>query len=234
MDKRAGNSGFSIIEVLTAMAILMIGLSAIISLQVSGIHWLAQAKHKTAATVVASEILEFLKTSPVNRDDSSLVMQLGQGYNLIDNPADQKAMLWDANVADGLNTWHRLSPMAPDGNQCFCLSTTCDQWRGSCYYLVAYGVEWGGATGSHFIQAAGGGGPYALAQWPQIIPGAYEVYIEVWVGWVEPGDHQVLGGNPTPNVRDYWVAMLPTNTFPAAFPKHKVVLKTIRRLPLPH
>ena len=239
MDRRAGNSGFSLIEVLIAIAILMIGLSAIISLQVSGIRWLAQAKHKTAATQVASQVVELLKIAPINIDSAGYpephtVMKLTNGYDVVDNLVERKAMLDDFTPADGLNTWHRLSPMDPNGNQCFCMSTNCDEWRGNCYYLVAYGVEWGGKNGSHFVQAAGGSNPNANAWYPQIIPGAFEAYIEVWVGWVEPGDHVTINGNPVPSVKDYWVAMASSfPNFPAVFPKHKVVLTTIRRLPLP-
>jgi Tfp pilus assembly protein PilV len=239
MIERKKNSGFSIIEVLTAVAVLMIGLTAIISLQVSGIHWLAAAKHKTVAVHVGEQMLELLKTAPVNRDNPSDILPVNMAfgstviYNIQvrDNPVDLKALLWDSAVADGYNTWHRLSPVTAEGTICTCTPPTCDNWRPYCFYLVAYGVEWGGVTGSHFIQATGGS-PYASAWYPEIIPGAFEMYIELWVGWVEPGDHQVLGSVQNPTVKDYFVNMNSTfPNYPAVFPKHRVVLKTIRRLP---
>jgi prepilin-type N-terminal cleavage/methylation domain-containing protein len=231
MDQRSRNSGFSIIEVMIAIAILMIGLVSIISLQVSGIHWLAQAKHKTVAVQVATEMIEFLKTVPVDRDDSSHIMVDTNSVQLRD--MDGHAILWDSVVADGYNTWHRLPPMTANGDFCMCANQTCSNWVSACSYLVAYGVEWGGSNRSPWIAQSGTGNQ--IAQFPMILPGAFEIYIEVWIGWVEAGDRERLSGTTPPSVLDYYRSMNSTfPLYPAVFPKHKVVLRTIRRLPLPH
>jgi hypothetical protein len=91
-------------------------------------------------------------------------------------------------------------------------------------------VEWGGAAGSPWIADAGGA-LYHDAWYPEIRPGANEISIEVWVGWIELDDHGPSGSGQA-TIQNYYTAMnsSPLFNFPAAFPKRKVVLRTIRRL----
>lgn len=218
------NTGFSIIEVMTALALLMIGLAGIISLQVAAIHWLGQAKHRTIATQVGAMVMENLKSSPIASAVSpSVIAKDGNSVDIVD--ADSAALLNDTTMADGIMTWHRLKPMTSSGQV-----YAANNWTGNYFYLVAYGVEWGGTNGSKFLTATGSGN--ALAKYPEIVPGPREMYIETWVGWVELGDRQTISAVPgPPNVKDYFDYINSTfsSGYPAVFPKHKVVLKTIRR-----
>lgn len=55
-----GNLGFTLIEILLAMAIFSIGILAVGSMQISGINNNASARMRTEATVLASEMVEEL------------------------------------------------------------------------------------------------------------------------------------------------------------------------------
>lgn len=230
MKHKAGKSGFSLIEVMIAVALLMIGLVGIISLQVTGIRWLGQAKHRTIAAQLASDTLEILKTVPVDRNNSATLLSTSTGIPLMD--VEGQPLLMDQTVGDGYNTWHKFFLLGPDSSPCLCIGSACASCRGSFYYLVAYGVEWGGAAGSPFIADAGGSNPNHDAWYPEIRPGANEISIEVWVGWIELDDHGPSGSSQA-TILEYYTAMnsSPLFNFPAAFPKRKVALRTIRRLP---
>lgn len=69
--KSGGNLGFSLIEVLIAMAIFAIGILAVGSMQISAINNNASARMRAEATVLASEKAEELMSLP-NYDDSLL------------------------------------------------------------------------------------------------------------------------------------------------------------------
>jgi len=230
MTGRTRNSGFSIIEVLTALAILMIGLMGIISLQVAAIHWLGQAKHRTAAMQIAVDALEMLKTSPVHvsnpmeAGDPAVILNDAKGAPLVD--VNDVALLNDKVIADGVLTWHVLAPASSSGQ----LEPT-GTWRPDFPYVVIYGVEWGGAFGSAFVSSAGATGN-AAAQWPEYLPGPLEIYIEVWAGWVELGDKPNTTAIPAPTGNAYYynLANSGIGQFPAVFPKHKVVVRAIRRM----
>jgi len=222
MRIKSDNSGFSIIEVLTALALLMIGLAGIISLQVAAIHWLGQAKHRTVATQVGAAVMEQLKVTPIASPvNPSLKAKDGNSVDIVD--ADGNALLNDVTMADGYMTWHRLKPMTASGE------VYGSNWTADHFYLVAYGVEWGSTNGSKFLTGSGSG--FAQAQFPEIVPGPREIYIEVWVGWVELGDRQTITGvTGPPNVKNYFDYINGSfPSYPAVFPKHRVVLRTIRR-----
>ena len=61
--KKRGEGGFTLIEVLIAMAILTIGLLAVATMQVSAIHGNKMGNEISRATFLAQDKLEELKTS---------------------------------------------------------------------------------------------------------------------------------------------------------------------------
>jgi type IV pilus assembly protein PilV len=64
-----GDRGFTLIEVLLAMAIFAIGILALAGLQVSYIRGNATARYSTEATVLASQAVERLKALPTTDAD---------------------------------------------------------------------------------------------------------------------------------------------------------------------
>ncbi len=219
-------SGFTLIEVMIAMAVLMIGMLALISLQMAGIRQLAQAKQRTAATQLATQTLEYLKTVPVDPNDRSRIFtDAVTGANLVD--AAGVALLDDTST-DGKLTWHLLRPYGEDGIPMAAGSN----WTSQSLYLVAYGVDWGGANGNHFVSAGGETNELLLAQYPEILPGANQIYLEVWVGWIEPGARlQTYEGAELRNALEYFNVVgdtFPNN--PAVFTRRKIALKTLRQL----
>ncbi len=222
MKKGKNKAGFTMIEVMIALAVLMIGLVGIVGVQIAGIHQLAQAKQRTAATQLSTQVMETLKNTPINATDPSVIFSDGLGVQQVD--ADGAALL-DDTAGDGKLTWHRLRPMKADG-----AILTDDNWSSEFFYMAVYGVEWGGAAGSKFLNA-GSNDPLVLAQYPDTVPGANEIYIEVWVLWVDPGmNPQTVSGVTLHSVWDYYNNI--NSSFPVApsvVPKKKLVMRTIRR-----
>ena len=66
---KTGNSGFTLIEVLFAMAIFAIGILALTSLQAVYIGGNSSARMQTEATTLAAQWLERLKILPYAHDD---------------------------------------------------------------------------------------------------------------------------------------------------------------------
>jgi type II secretion system protein I len=66
---RTGNSGFTLIEVLVALAIFAIGILALTSLQAVYIGGNSSARMQTEATTLAAQMLERLKILPFEHDD---------------------------------------------------------------------------------------------------------------------------------------------------------------------
>jgi prepilin-type N-terminal cleavage/methylation domain-containing protein len=66
---RAGNNGFTLIEVLVAIAIFAIGILALTSLQAVYIGGNSSARMQTGATTLATQWLERLKILPYAHDD---------------------------------------------------------------------------------------------------------------------------------------------------------------------
>lgn len=220
-------SGFTLIEVMIALAILLVGLVGIIGVQIAGIHQLGQAKQRTTATQLGAEILEHLKNVPVNPSDPAQKFSDVFGNELVD--ADGNALLYDEAVGDGYLTWHRLRPMRADGTQV----SDINNWTADYFYLVIYGVEWGGPTGSTKILAGGETDPLSLAQYPDTVPGPNQIYIEIWVGWVDSGQKpQVYSGTRLNQVKDYYDVIIEPGSAqaPKVNFKRKVVMKTVRRV----
>ena len=240
--------GFSLIEVLVALSILMIGLVAIVGLQVSAIHNLGVARHRSEAVQIAGEVLEYLKLVPAdfaNMNPSTLF------YDANNNPlvdADNSPLLYDAKVGDGINTWHRYGLMSPGGERI----TDTNSWNpgySRFNYIVVYAVEWGGMTGSAYVQSTAPsdwfqrpGAKYSLelatSALPEVVPGVNQVYIEVRVGWVERTEidelraQGIISGNKFAPFEIYEKVL---NNPPSSgalnfFPKHYVSVKTIRNL----
>jgi len=219
-------NGFTLIEMMIALAVLMIGLVGIIGIQVAGVHQLTKAKQRTAATQLGTQIMESLKNAPINRDDSSQIFVDSSGKSLAD--ADGAALLEDAVSGDGFLTWHRLRPMKADGT----ILPAADSWNPEYFYMAIYGVEWGGAGGSQFIDAGGTNDELVLAKYPDTVPGANEIYIEVWIFWVEPGQRVLsAGGQELKSIWDYYEKIgTGFPNAPSVVPRRRMVLKTIRRV----
>jgi len=230
MIRKDRKSGFTLIEVMVAMAVLMIGLVGIIGVQVSGIHQLALARHRTIATQLGTRTLEYLKNVPVDINNPAQIFTDYLGNPLIDNETDNKALLYDDGVGDGYLTWHRLPPMKADGT----MLPAGEAWSTEYFYLVIYGVEWGGQNGSTNRTPANNS-ELELAKYPSVLPGVNEIYIEIWVLWVQPGQNPqpgTLGSPLLKTVKDYFDDINKgfTNHSPGFAPKRKIVLKTIRRI----
>jgi len=69
----AGNRGFTIIEVLMAMAIFLIGFLAVGSMQISAVNGNKSARMRTSASVLAADIVEQLMRCPYESSSCSLI-----------------------------------------------------------------------------------------------------------------------------------------------------------------
>jgi hypothetical protein len=183
---------------------------------------------------LATQIVEYLKTVPANRVvPAQIFTDSVTGASLVD--ASGGALLDDTAMGDGLLTWHLLRPYGADGTP----MAEGSNWTSQSLYLVAYGVEWGGPTGSHFESAAGATNELLLAQYPEIIPGANQIYLEVWVGWVKPGAQfqaynaegdGLYEGTEFKNIMDFFNSVdadFPDR--PTVFTRRKIALKTLRK-----
>lgn len=64
--ERPGEAGFTLIEALTAMVILLFGIAAVANLMVIAGSSNTAANHGTAATTIATQQMELLKAAPFN------------------------------------------------------------------------------------------------------------------------------------------------------------------------
>lgn len=64
MRARRGQRGFTLIEILIALAITVLGLSAVAGMFVANAQGTAYARHATEATVLAEDQLEHMLTTP--------------------------------------------------------------------------------------------------------------------------------------------------------------------------
>ena len=62
---RRGEGGFSLIEVMIALLILLIGVAGVLTLQTTAMRATSVSRHATEASVVAEDKLEDLRTEPV-------------------------------------------------------------------------------------------------------------------------------------------------------------------------
>lgn len=66
--RRRPPAGFTMIEVMVAMAIFAVGILAVFSMQIRAINQNAAARMQTEATCLAAQHLELLKTVPFDHD----------------------------------------------------------------------------------------------------------------------------------------------------------------------
>ena len=63
--RRGQQGGFTVIEVLIALLVLLIGMAGMLSLQLTAMKATGFSRHATEATVLAEDRLEYLRTAPV-------------------------------------------------------------------------------------------------------------------------------------------------------------------------
>jgi prepilin-type N-terminal cleavage/methylation domain-containing protein len=105
-DKENNNQGFSLIEVLIAMAIFSIGIMAIAVLQISGINSNSSARKITDVTYYAENQMETLMSLPWN--DANLTDTMGIPY--------QQQILDDNGVNTGYTMTWNVTDTDLDGN----------------------------------------------------------------------------------------------------------------------
>jgi len=240
--------GFSLIEVLIALSILMVGLIAIVGLQVAAIHYVGVARHRSEAIQIASQVMEYLKIVPADRVNMnpSTVFTDSEGNRFVD--IDDSPLLYDGVVADGRVTWHRFGLMSSTGE----IKRDLNQWNvgdSKFSYMVVYAVEWGGNNGSIFLPANVNQDLFkkpglrrsldlATSYLPEIIPGANQIYLEVRVGWLESADIKELraegfiAGSEPPIIECYKQVLsnAPKTGNLDFFPKRYISIKAIRDL----
>ncbi len=81
LEKNTGNTGFTLIEVLLAMAIFTIGILAIGSLQLAAIKGDSKARFSTEAAVLAQDTLERLIAQRLDPDAAQLPAEFRSDLN---------------------------------------------------------------------------------------------------------------------------------------------------------
>lgn len=78
-DRSSEQGGFTIIEVLIALVVLLVGMAGILMLQLTSTEATSFSRHATEASVLAEDKMEVLRTSPVFQlaDDGDRVDALG-------------------------------------------------------------------------------------------------------------------------------------------------------------
>lgn len=62
---RHGERGFTLIELMISLTVLLIGVTGILSMHLSSMHATAYSRHATEATVIGEDKMEELRTIPV-------------------------------------------------------------------------------------------------------------------------------------------------------------------------
>lgn len=65
LDVRRGERGFTLIEVMIALTVLLIGFAGVLSLQLTSMHATSFSRHATEASVLAEDKVEELRTVPM-------------------------------------------------------------------------------------------------------------------------------------------------------------------------
>jgi len=86
---RRGERGLTLIEVFFAIFVLMVGIMAVASMQISSIWGNAFAGRVTEATTLAGDRLEILQTLPYDDDD------LSAGNHTDSDPPENYAIAWN-------------------------------------------------------------------------------------------------------------------------------------------
>lgn len=103
MDNSAAWSGFTLIEILIALAIFAIGILAIASLQIKSINTNAAARMQSEATVAAVDCMERLLSLPYEHpdlDESSGIQQTQVGvYTVFWSVTDESPISWCKTIS---------------------------------------------------------------------------------------------------------------------------------------
>ena len=65
-DSRRDQGGFTIIELMIALTILLIGITGILSMQLTALKATSYSRHATEASVLAEDLMEELRTLPIS------------------------------------------------------------------------------------------------------------------------------------------------------------------------
>ena len=68
-DKKFDNRGFTLIEILIALAIFSIGILGVASMQILSVNYNGYARRTTEATTIVSELIERTMTLPYDAND---------------------------------------------------------------------------------------------------------------------------------------------------------------------
>ena len=63
--RRGQQGGFTVVEVLIALLVLLIGMAGMLSLQLTAMKATGFSRHATEASILAEDRLEYLRTAPV-------------------------------------------------------------------------------------------------------------------------------------------------------------------------
>jgi prepilin-type N-terminal cleavage/methylation domain-containing protein len=177
----AGASGFTLIEVMIALVVLMVGLLALLQLQVAAINGLAYSRHFSVATQLAEAQIEKLMKYPLPQNEAG-----DQNYYPVDEDGN--------NISAENHSGGVVSPfydvMTISGSQSFGDHLATRIWSptavnekglpahpGEVAYVVCWTVERGGANGSPALTGKSYGSP-----------GPYQVTFVVSALWFDKGD----------------------------------------------
>ena len=63
--RRRGEQGFTVVEVLIALLVLLIGMAGMLSLQLTAMKATGFSRHATEASILAEDRMEYLRTAPI-------------------------------------------------------------------------------------------------------------------------------------------------------------------------
>lgn len=182
-----GRVGFSLVEVLIALAILAAGILVVAKMQDAAIKSLAFSRHMSAATELAQGQLEFLRALPYSDLTPDACPVLQDGTSIKDN-ADESILL-DPNPGDiNPSTWHELAndPVNDQGTTQGNLNTR--------RYYVRWTIQRGGFNGVPNPAAPPSAPPLTQTIG---IPGSGQMRIVVEVVWWEDNRNRPgMGTNP--------------------------------------
>jgi len=205
MNSDGRSRGFSLIEVLIALAVLAVGLLAVARLQTAAINSLSFSRHLSTATQLAEQQIEFLRSLPYNAIDET------------DIPQDQ----FGANIQSCQGSWCALSPPLTDASS----ASTSDGMPGPWHQPTTNPVNAIGQAASpgemtFYIRWRVERGPDTI-QSTFVFPHYGQAHIRVQVIWWERSLSR-------PNLTGAR-ALLFTDFNPAATRAHVVELETVRQ-----
>jgi prepilin-type N-terminal cleavage/methylation domain-containing protein len=93
--------GFTIIEVLMAMTIFLIGFLAVGSMQIAAVNGNTSARMRTSASILAADVVEKLMRCPYDSTDCSIVRYGEDDPLKLGRHPDPDIQLWFADDPDG-------------------------------------------------------------------------------------------------------------------------------------